>query len=126
MASIPERLVAKDLFELYESGKHRRYGLLFAVNGGAFAVAKVWAETPDVAAAVLGGLSLPALALGMAAFTVIMVADIYTFGDKMRAALTPAPDEPAAFDVFGPVGKVVLLLLGLLLVAGWLMAGFGG
>jgi len=27
------------LFELYENGKHRRYSLLFSINGGAFAIA---------------------------------------------------------------------------------------
>jgi hypothetical protein len=30
-----------DIFRAYEEGKHRRYNLLFAVNGGAFAVAKL-------------------------------------------------------------------------------------
>jgi hypothetical protein len=33
-----------DSFKYYEDGKHRRYSLLFAVNGGAFAIAKVFAE----------------------------------------------------------------------------------
>jgi hypothetical protein len=28
-------------FRAYEDGKHRRYELLFAVNGGAFAIAKL-------------------------------------------------------------------------------------
>jgi len=30
--------VIKDAYTLYESGKKRRYDLLFAVNGGAFAM----------------------------------------------------------------------------------------
>jgi hypothetical protein len=45
-----------DSFKYYEDGKHRRYSLLFAVNGGAFAIAKVFAEKN--AGAVLGNLSL--------------------------------------------------------------------
>jgi hypothetical protein len=30
-----------DVNKAYEDGKHRRYGLLFAVNGGAFAIARL-------------------------------------------------------------------------------------
>jgi hypothetical protein len=30
----------REASELYENGKHRRYELLFAVNGGAFAIVK--------------------------------------------------------------------------------------
>jgi hypothetical protein len=126
MATTPDRLMAKDLFELYETGKHRRYTLLFAVNGGAFAVGRLWAENPDGAAAVLGGLTLPALAVGMAAFTAVMVADIFTFGEKMRRALAPDAVSPPVIEVFGPVGRIVLLLLGSLVVVGWLLVGFGG
>ena len=35
-----------ELFDTYEVGKHRRYSLLFAVNGGAFAVAKLLGQRP--------------------------------------------------------------------------------
>ncbi|MFL5492904.1 MAG: hypothetical protein ACJ8DC_00825, partial [Gemmatimonadales bacterium] len=56
-----------DSFKSYEDGKHRRYTLLFAVNGGAFAIAKLYAEKN--APAVLGQLSLRELSLGMFAFT---------------------------------------------------------
>ena len=37
-------LTVKDALELYENGKHRRYSLLFSVNGGAFAIAKILAD----------------------------------------------------------------------------------
>ena len=33
----------KEAFKLYEDGKHRRYQLLFAVNGGAFAIGRLFA-----------------------------------------------------------------------------------
>ena len=33
-----------DSSKYYEDRKHRRYRLLFAVNGGAFAIAKMFAE----------------------------------------------------------------------------------
>src|SRR5437762_1952081 len=42
-------------FKTYEEGKHRRYTLLFAVNGGAFALAKFIA---DKVAQSMGGLKL--------------------------------------------------------------------
>ena len=126
MATIADGVTATDLFELYETGKHRRYTLLFAVNGGAFAVGRLWAENPDGAAAVLGGLTLSALAVGMAAFTAVMVADIFTFGEKMRRVLALDGVGTPVIEVFGPIGRIVLLLLGLLVVVGWLLVGFGG
>src|SRR5262245_11741735 len=98
-------------FKSYEDGKHRRYNLLFAVNGGAFAIAKLFAEKD--AAVVLGNLSLRHLSLGMILFTIVMVVDIFIFGAKMRATYLP--------DVFGWQGKVVLVLLGILICAGWFL-----
>src|SRR4051794_14013698 len=78
-------------FTAYESGKHRRYELLFAVNGGAFALAKLFPDyaqfepsKQEAAMAFLGRLSLDDLALGMIAFTLIMVFDIAAFGVGMR------------------------------------------
>src|SRR5262245_24869219 len=98
-------------FDAYEKGKHRRYSLLFSVNGGAFAIAKLLAEkNPSV---VLGNLSLRQVSLGMILFTVVMVVDIYVFGEKMRSTYLP--------DEFGRTGKVVLLLIGCLICAGWFL-----
>jgi hypothetical protein len=98
-------------FKFYEDGKHRRYSLLFAVNGGAFAIAKLFAEKNAVA--VLGNLSLERLSFGMILFTVVMVVDIFMFGQKMRATYLP--------DAFGWQGKIVLSLLGILICAGWFL-----
>ena len=97
-------------FKYYEDGKHRRYSLLFAVNGGAFAIAKLFEEK---CTQVLGNLSLRHLAIGMILFTIVMVVDIYMFGDKMRKTYVPG--------VFGWQGKVVLILIGLLICAGWFL-----
>ena len=107
-------LSIKDALELYENGKHRRYGLLFSVNGGAFAIAKILAGQGNV----LGGLSLRQLSVGMVLFTVVMVWDIFEFGRRSRKEPIP--------DVFGGVGKTVLLLLGALICAGWVLVGIGG
>lgn len=104
-----------DSFKAYEEGKHRRYNLLFAVNGGAFAVAKLFGEAKMVS--VLGSLTLPQLSFGMIAFTAVMVWDIFAFGQKMRATYLP--------DQFGWVGKTVLLLVGFLICAGWFLVAWG-
>jgi amino acid transporter len=98
--------------ELYEEGKDRRYKLLFAVNGGAFAVAKLLVGEEGKRGAVLGGLRLWELSVGMGFFTALMVVDIFAFGLKMRRK---KPEE----ELFGPVGQGVLGFLGLLMVAGW-------
>ena len=109
------QLTLKEAFDLYENGKHRRYSLLFAVNGGAFAVAKLLAGEPGKQGVVLGNLTLLQLSIGMALSTVVMVIDIYCFGDKMRKTFLP--------KAFGIQGKVVLVLLGVLQCIGWLLVG---
>jgi hypothetical protein len=100
-------------FKAYEDGKHRRYSLLFAVNGGAFAVAKLFVD--EKAAPGLGSLTLGRLSFGMILFTIVMIADIFMFGQKMR--------DTYLQDAFGPQGKAVLMLIGILLCAGWFLAG---
>jgi len=101
--------------KIYEDGKHRRYALLFAVNGGAFAVAKLLVD-PDKIPAVAGNLRLEHLAVGMAAFTAVMGVDIDAFGRRMRKREA---------DLYGRVGVSVLVSIGSLLIAGWMMVGFG-
>ena len=110
------QLTLKEASDIYEGGKHRRYSLLFAVNGGAFAVAKLLTGEPGKSGMVLGGLTLQQLAFGMILFTAIMVADIYFFGEKMRLGYRAA-------HFFGPPGKVVLILLGFLICTGWYLVG---
>ena len=106
-------LTEHEALELYENGKHRRYALLFSVNGGAFAVAKILRGEGNV----LGGLSLKELSIGMALFSAVMVWDIFYFGLRSKK-------EPI-LDVFNSVGMIVLLLLGALICLAWLMVGFG-
>jgi hypothetical protein len=105
----------KDAKDLYETGKHRRYSLLFSVNGGAFALAKLMIGEAVKPRFVLGNLTLTELSVGMVAFTAVMTWDIYAFGEKMRKTFLEKD--------FGIQGKAVLLLLGSLLCAGWLLAG---
>ena len=105
-----------DVAKLYEDGKHRRYSLLFAVNGGAFAVAKLLAAPDDISQPLVGSLRLAHLALGMVLFTTLMVVDIDAFGCRMNK-------KNAA--LYHNIGAFVLLAIGSLLVAGWMMVGFG-
>jgi hypothetical protein len=112
----------KDAYTLYEAGKKRRYDLLFAVNGGAFAIAKLLASDGDKLLAssdykVLGSLSLLHLSIGMILFTILMCFDIFKFGENMR-------DRYLYGAVFGHPGQIVLVLLGALICLGWLFAAF--
>jgi len=103
-----------DGFKYYEDGKHRRYSLLFAVNGGAFAIARLFAEkSTEKPPPLLGNLSLRHLCVGMILFTIVMVVDIFMFGEKMRKTYLP--------EAFGWQGKTVLVLLGFLVCAGWFL-----
>jgi hypothetical protein len=109
-----------EAYTLYESGKKRRYELLFAVNGGAFAIAKLLTSDgnkllPSNEFRVLGHLTLTHLAIGMGLFTILMVWDIYAFGEKMRGYLDG--------EVFGRAGKIVLVSIGGLICAGWFLVG---
>jgi ketosteroid isomerase-like protein len=104
-----------EAFKAYEDGKQRRYSLLFAVNGGAFAIAKLLTGEPGKSGVVLGELTLLQLSLGLVAFTVVMAWDIWEFGEKMRTGYLT--------DAFGKKGKAVLLLLTTILCLGWLLVG---
>jgi hypothetical protein len=101
----------------YIDGKLKRYNLLFAVNGGAFAIAQLLADADTQP--LLGGITPRMLALGAIGFTILMAIDIWLFGTMMRREF---------FDntlVFSTVGKLILLALALLLISGWLLAAFG-
>jgi hypothetical protein len=115
-----------DSFKTYEDGKSRRYSLLFTVNGGAFAVAKLF-PTGNMCA-VLGRLTLCELSLGMIIFTVLLTADIFIFGEHMRRTVSKEEIGPTGDKVpmFGTVGKIILLLVGSFICAGWLLVGIVG
>ena len=114
MSEPMDRMDRKDASDLYESGKHRRYSLLFSVNGGAFALAKFMVEEANGGdTIVLGELTLRHLAAGMTIFTVLMGIDIFAFGLKMRKSLP---------DAFSIVGKLILLVICVLILAGWFLS----
>lgn len=117
------RLSLKDALQFYESGKQRRYSLLFAVNGGAFAIAELMGEDRK-----LGGLSIELLSFGMFILTIVLVVDIWIFGRRSRKNpyFSDNPGKTGLeLGLFGRAGKIVLGLIGLLITTGWLLVGFG-
>jgi hypothetical protein len=103
----------------YIDGKMKRYSLMFAVNGGAFAVAKLMAETGKGSDAVLlGHLKLWHLAVGAILFTILIVVDIYLFAEMMKKRFL----GDSAFNL---PGKMILISLGVLLVAAWGLVATG-
>ena len=105
------KLTTAESFKIYEDGKHRRYQLLFGVNGGAFAVAKLFTEANAIT--LLGNLTLSQLAIGMIIFTIVMTTDIYIFGWKMS--------KRHLEGAFEWQGQAVLLIIGFLICTGWFM-----
>lgn len=105
-----------DVAKLYEDGKHRRYSLLFSVNGGAFAIAQLLAGPPDDSRPLVGSLRLTHLVIGMVLFTTLMVVDIDTFACRMKKKNK---------ELYRNIGPFVLFAIGSLLVAAWMMVGFG-
>ena len=97
---------------LYLEGKMKRYTLMFSVNGGAFAIAKLLREPHPP-----GGLSMDVLAWGAVVFTLLMTSDIWLWGAGIR--------EEYGEKLFRPVGQTVLLMIGSLLVSGWVLIAVG-
>ncbi|MCI0698078.1 hypothetical protein L0337_39500 [candidate division KSB1 bacterium] len=103
----------------YIDGKMKRYGLLFSVNGGAFAIAQLMADQDKAATSILlGHLRLWHLAVGSIIFTVLMVIDIYLWGQMMR-------NNFLGNFAFTLAGKSILLLLGMLIIAAWVLVAIG-
>lgn len=103
----------------YIDGKMQRYKLLFAVNGGAFAIAQLVTGNNKAATSILlGHLRLWHLAVGSIIFTVLMVIDIYLWGQMMR-------NNFLGNFAFNLAGKSILLLLGMLIIAAWVLVAIG-
>lgn len=107
---------AWDVYGTYQEGKMKRYGLLFSVNGGAYAVVTWKAEHPDSPLGASASLTNLAVVVASAAslLTALMFVDIWFFGRMMRQQ---APKDGLAY--FGPHGKAVLTSMVLVLDAAW-------
>lgn len=99
---------------IYIDGKIKRYNLMFAVNGGVFALAKIISANTQPNP--LGSLTLIHLSIGAIAFTFIMWFDIWLWGSMMRFHFLKDAGS------FSWVGKTILSSLASLLVIGWLLA----
>jgi hypothetical protein len=109
-----EELSDKDILDLYEGGKNRRYGLLFSVNGGAFVIGTILLGTSTKPAVPLGWLTPLSLAFSLIFFNAVMWFDIWQFGNKMRRF-----DKGESLQIFGSPGKWVLSLLCVMLMGAW-------
>lgn len=81
-----------DRLGAYIDGKMKRYNLLFAVNGGAYAIARL---NP-----LPGALTVSAIADGAIIFTAVMAVDIWLWGQTMR-------DQFVGSIAFTPPGKAI-------------------
>ncbi|MGE4043329.1 MAG: hypothetical protein AB7F35_00645 [Acetobacteraceae bacterium] len=106
-----------DVAKLYEDGKHRRYGLLFSVNGGTLGLAKLFAE--DKAGDFLGSLTIPQLAYGMIVFTLLMWWDLWTFGQRLREDVGDHERGSRNKGMFSLTGKTVLSVICLMIIGAW-------
>jgi hypothetical protein len=110
----------KDTYKLYEDGKHRRYELLFAVNGGGFAIVSLFKDVKEPAT-LFGCLTISQVAFGMFLFTLLMYADIVLFGLRMRGKGRDCGKGWTA-GIFSPFGAAILTLLCVMIVLGWARA----
>lgn len=101
-------------FEIYESGKDRRYKLLFTVNGGAYALIGFLVSNGhalDLSPVGIWAFIIIPIALG--AYSYMMCDDIDAFAKKMKAY---EPDE-----LYGPEGLRHLCFIRWFFV-GWALA----
>ena len=105
-----------DELKTYIDGKMKRYNLLFAVNGGAFAIAKLIGEGKNV-----GEVTLLYLAMGAILFTILMWWDIWCWGWLMKKEYD---NRGKGERMFGWVGKLILSSLTLLLTGVWILAAW--
>jgi hypothetical protein len=109
-----EERLKLDIMRTYIDGKLRRYNLLWAANGGAFAIVQMMVGKDAISVDfMVSGL----LGVLMIAFTLIMCGDIFVFGNNMANSYNKKFPE---LGLFGPAGKRVLSSMGLLLVLGWI------
>lgn len=93
------------ILQTYADGKMKRYGLLFSVNGGAFALAR-WSSEKSVV------IDAAVIAAGTILFTILVPLDIWMFGIAMRTQFDTVQD-----GLFGQHGRLILLGLALFLIA---------
>jgi hypothetical protein len=101
--------------EIYESGKGRRYGLLFTVNGGAYALIGFLVTNGHALSqfSPIGIWAFVIIPIALGLFSWFMCDDIYAFGTNMRES------DP---KLFGAMGRRLLRSVRLLFCGGWGLA----
>ena len=99
--------------QIYNDGKFKRLYLMFAINGGAFAIVQLLHKNNT---ALFGKLTLFHLALGAIIFTILMIVDVWRWSAMMQR-------EFLGELAFSCPGKIILVLLGVLIISAWILAG---
>jgi hypothetical protein len=102
----------REIYKIYEDGKHRRYTLLFAVNGAAAAITGIIQKV---------GSDFKEIAFLLVAITIVLCFDISVFGQRIRLVAGDQESGPWT-GIFSLYGKVALGVTGALLAVGWLAA----
>jgi len=105
----------KDAADIYEDGKHRRYTLLFSVNGAVAAITKLSPRSD------MGAVGYWLLAAGMIAFTILMGYDIWIFGRNLRNEVGENISGKEHEGMFSRHGRFVLYMCCGLIVLGWFL-----
>jgi hypothetical protein len=116
-----------DFERTYLDGKMRRYSLLFAVNGGSFAILKLFST--DGGFELPGAITKEMIAAGAIVFTILMLADLWAYASGMRrleVCWVACEKVSARPDVrvgsFTWRGRLILLGMSTLIVSGWTLA----
>jgi hypothetical protein len=116
------------LEQAYLEGKMKRYGLLFSVNGGAFAIITLVTQNADgsinTTSPFIGKLTLQHVAAWIIVFTALMIADIWRYGTGMRGLEARSWLFGRNPRLFTPFGQLITFLVGILLVGAWSLAFF--
>jgi len=117
---------AEKIYEIYESGKGRRYKLLFTVNGGAYVLIGFLVDKADALKSTLIGIwAFVLIPLALMVYTRLMYKDIHAFGTRMRNIYTnyvaACAQEYVVYKAGGD-GEKHLKYVYRLLIASWLAA----
>ena len=119
-----------DLERTYIDGKMRRFYLLFAVNGGAFAIVQL--AKGEEGLKFIGNINISILSAGVMLFTALMLIDLWVYARGIRNMESRWIKQKAIDGndngdprVFSAYGKCIILGMWVLLSGGWFLAAGG-
>ena len=110
------------IFPLYENGKSRRYGHLFAVNAGAYALVGFLAgryDGPGLAGLLFGLWAFLLIPMLMLVFSWVMCDDIDSFGRGMRQQAGYPRDTRLEEGIYRDEGRRLLRYVRWIFATGW-------